>query len=293
MKTQSPRPSSGQPSARNATGPRTPQGKQRSKLNAKKHGLFFKDVLLAGESQSEYRALLDGLREYWHPVGTMESIEVEKLATETWRLRRFFAVESAVITGQLAFPDISSLDKQQVDASELSRNAIASGGLLMHSINNRFVIPEAVATLKLLRLMVNKWGFEENNRLVAKLCGDLPDGELANSFRLLYETFAAYAKLSEKQIDTSSDSQHRKVMVGHIDAHIEGLTELEAASAALDERKIMSKRCAGLIPDQSDRLLRYETHFERQIDRIVTRLELLQRVRKRQPLPPQVDVKIS
>ena len=52
---------------------------------------------------------------------------------------------------------------------------------------------------------------------------------------------------------------------------------------------------AAVIPGQevSDRLLRYETHLSREIDRILNRLERLQRMRKGQPLPPQVDVKIS
>ena len=42
-----------------------------------------------------------------------------------------------------------------------------------------------------------------------------------------------------------------------------------------------------------DHLLRYETHISREIDRIPNRLERLQRMRKGQPLPPQVDVNIS
>jgi hypothetical protein len=37
----------------------------------------------------------------------------------------------------------------------------------------------------------------------------------------------------------------------------------------------------------------YETHSNHQIDRILNQLEWLQRMRKAQPLQPQVDVKIS
>src|ERR1700688_4588136 len=103
MKKQSPRPIGGQPSAHNATGPKTPQGKQRSKLNALKHSLFFKGVLLPGESRSAYRSLLDGLRDDWHPVGTQESIEVEKLALVMWSQRRYYAVVATMITAQVAF----------------------------------------------------------------------------------------------------------------------------------------------------------------------------------------------
>jgi hypothetical protein len=43
----------------------------------------------------------------------------------------------------------------------------------------------------------------------------------------------------------------------------------------------------------TDRLMRYETHVSREIDRILNRLERWQRIGKGQPLPPQLDVKIS
>jgi hypothetical protein len=41
------------------------------------------------------------------------------------------------------------------------------------------------------------------------------------------------------------------------------------------------------------RLIRYEAHLSREIDRTLNRLERLQRMRKGQPLPPQLEVKIS
>ncbi len=54
---------------RRATGPRTPQGKERSKFNARKHGLFSKAVLLQDEPRAEYDALLNGLMENLQPHG--------------------------------------------------------------------------------------------------------------------------------------------------------------------------------------------------------------------------------
>src|SRR5260370_36411454 len=46
---------------RKAGGPRTPDGKQSSKLNALKHGIFSKAILLKNESQSEFNSLVNGL----------------------------------------------------------------------------------------------------------------------------------------------------------------------------------------------------------------------------------------
>src|SRR5258708_453378 len=70
---------------RRATGPRTPQGKERSKFNARKHGLFSKAVLLQDESRTEYDALLNGLMENLQPQGKLEIVLVENLATVLWR----------------------------------------------------------------------------------------------------------------------------------------------------------------------------------------------------------------
>jgi hypothetical protein len=55
------------------------------------------------------------------------------------------------------------------------------------------------------------------------------------------------------------------------------------------------KLSAAVIPGQGmmELLMRLETPFSREIDRILNRLGRLQRMRNGQPLPPQLDVKIS
>jgi hypothetical protein len=56
------------------TGPRTQQGKERSSHNAVKHGMLAKLVVLKGESQAEFNAVLSGLRDDCQPVGTLEEL---------------------------------------------------------------------------------------------------------------------------------------------------------------------------------------------------------------------------
>jgi hypothetical protein len=87
-----------QASIHKSTGPRTPQGKERSKFNARKHGLFSKAVLLQGESRAEYDALLNGLMEDFQPQGKLETVLVENLAILLWRKRRLLQVETARIS---------------------------------------------------------------------------------------------------------------------------------------------------------------------------------------------------
>jgi hypothetical protein len=80
-----------------ATGPRTPNGKDRSKHNALKHGIFSKMVLLKGEPRSDFDSLLSGLRDALRPEGMLEQILVEKLVSLIWRQRRLLMAEGAEI----------------------------------------------------------------------------------------------------------------------------------------------------------------------------------------------------
>jgi hypothetical protein len=78
-----------------STGPRTEEGKARSSQNSLKHGAFSKSILLPGESQEEFDALLEGLRKDHSPVGETESNLVRGLAEIQWRLDRLRRYEAA------------------------------------------------------------------------------------------------------------------------------------------------------------------------------------------------------
>jgi len=84
-------------------GPRTELGKQRASRNAIKFGMFSKVILLKGESRTEYNRLLARLWEAWQPQGAHEELEVEKMATTTWRQRRGFLAEGAEIRKSIEF----------------------------------------------------------------------------------------------------------------------------------------------------------------------------------------------
>ena len=59
------------------------------------------------------------------------------------------------------------------------------------------------------------------------------------------------------------------------------------------ELKVFRDRWMGRKSRSQASLLRHETSFERSFDRMLTQLERALRMRKGQPLPPQVDIKIS
>lgn len=78
---------------KNHGGPKSQQGKEKSKFNALKHGLYSNVILRSGESQSEFDSLLSGLRMEFEPEGTLEELLVEKLASLFWRYRRLIIID--------------------------------------------------------------------------------------------------------------------------------------------------------------------------------------------------------
>jgi len=282
----------GQPSIRKGTGPRTAQGKQRSKLNALKHGLLSKAVLLKGESRPEFLSLLNGLRDDLQPQGKLETVLVENLAALLWRKSRLLQAENAEISENSALVVHNSLVKRYAEAWESS--GVAPCGLFKH-ISNPLIVGEAKETLVLLRRMFTTEGFTGDLRLVEKLTGEHHNGGILQSFLAAYRACAAEAGVSEKIGDTSTKVNLSTIMVPFIDAKIERLKELEKGLLGIEVQRLAFKLSAAVIPGQEvlDRLLRYETHLSREIDRILNQLERLQRMRKGQPPPPQVDVKIS
>lgn len=84
-----------------STGPRTAEGKDRSRLNALKHGLRAEHVVvLKGpdpENPEEFDALQEGLLADRQPCGVLEQMLVERLAVGFWRLRRAYRFEAESI----------------------------------------------------------------------------------------------------------------------------------------------------------------------------------------------------
>ena len=65
-------------------------------LNAMKHGLLSRHVLLPDEDEAALVELGKRLRVHLQPVGELEVLLVDRIVTATWRLRRVMAVETAI-----------------------------------------------------------------------------------------------------------------------------------------------------------------------------------------------------
>jgi hypothetical protein len=78
--------------AQRSTGPKTPEGKANSKLNATKHGFtsrYFPAVIQAGTAEwAEFEAVRTDLIDHCQPIGPIEDLLVEKITIEYMRYRR-------------------------------------------------------------------------------------------------------------------------------------------------------------------------------------------------------------
>jgi hypothetical protein len=80
--------------AQHSTGPRTAAGKQRSSLNALRHGLTGHTIVLPSEDQSVYQRHSQAFLDEYQPKGATETQLVQSLLDFSWQLNRASAVET-------------------------------------------------------------------------------------------------------------------------------------------------------------------------------------------------------
>jgi hypothetical protein len=80
--------------AQKSTGPRTEAGKQRSSLNALRHGLTGQTVVLPTEDHSAYQRHSQAFLDEYQPNGATETQLAQCLIDTSWRLNRAAAVET-------------------------------------------------------------------------------------------------------------------------------------------------------------------------------------------------------
>ena len=83
--------------AKRSTGPRGPEGKARSRLNSRKHGLTAKTLIIVGENADDFDQLRAELTDEQDPQSALECELVERLAGILWRLRRVPFFEAAIL----------------------------------------------------------------------------------------------------------------------------------------------------------------------------------------------------
>ena len=89
-----------------STGPKTTEGKQRSALNALRHGLTSHVVVMSGEDHDAYDAHLRAFTSEYQPKGATETQLVQALADAAWRLNRVSALEHNLLMFGVVHEDL-------------------------------------------------------------------------------------------------------------------------------------------------------------------------------------------
>lgn len=281
--------------SRRPTGPKSVAGKRRSKYNAVKRGIFAKAVLLESESPTEYRTLLDGFRQDLQPEGTLETQLVEYLAGLFWRQRRLLYAERAEVEKVFNFRAVESVKAQVHEAWDQFRAGETAGGVLRNT-SNPFVIQEAITVLRSIRDSLEKRGFEKGDPwLLRKLYGLDHDGSAPLGPFYFYQLFSKRtANPSQESENPCDPAELKREALEMLDHEIMLLETKKTVHEVIDEQTRRYEAIAALIPlqDTSDRLMRYEAHLSRGIDRTLNRLERLQRMRQGHPMSPTVRLEI-
>ena len=102
---------------RKSMGPKTSEGKCRVRLNALKHGMTAKTVVLPGEDAARLDARIAAWKEDVQPQTTMEDYLVERAAHVSWQLDRADRTIAARLTGLIAD---APLDRAALEADQVA-----------------------------------------------------------------------------------------------------------------------------------------------------------------------------
>lgn len=127
--------------AKKSTGPKTEDGKLRSRQNAFRHGLTAQTVISLNEKADEYAELEALIVADYEPQTTVERLLAERLASLLWRLRRALAIE----TGLFQLQEKAIRDRRAREHQKAQTDALTVFRILLNQAKRGPSEPEAQA----------------------------------------------------------------------------------------------------------------------------------------------------
>ncbi len=124
--------------ARHSTGPRTPEGKKRSSLNALRHGLSGQVVVMPGEDLKAYLAFTADYVKDLHPRTEPERQLAQDIANCQWRLNRSASIEQGVYAlGHHDFADLNDVDHPEIHAALTAATTYLKNGRQLENLSRQ------------------------------------------------------------------------------------------------------------------------------------------------------------
>ncbi|MFN3326985.1 MAG: hypothetical protein ACK5AZ_26120 [Bryobacteraceae bacterium] len=102
--------------------PKTPEGKQRSSLNALRHGLTAKAICLWNEDREKFQLILDAYVADLKPETDVEMDLVEEMVAAKWRIYRVWHMETGIFDIETYHLE-AELEERYTDFEETLRSA--------------------------------------------------------------------------------------------------------------------------------------------------------------------------
>ena len=277
-----------------STGPRTPQGRAISKMNAVKHGILSKQVLVRGQILQESDEELEALhRRFWveyQPAGPVEEMLVDQIVTAHWRLRRALTAES----GEIAL---------SVDTGQRRRSRGMGPVMQWLQWSAQTDTIHAMEKSALGNAILGDWLREIRDAVEAEgaLTADAVQ-KLAGNFggkpsSLLHELDAFRRKLeaAPERLDAPLRERQKAETLAFLDRKIGGFRRSQERCVDEEEYEEDARQAAAVLPSSEtlDKILRYETKLERQMYRAMAQLERVQRMRHGEAIPAPLSVEVS
>src|SRR5438445_6441500 len=103
--------------AQKSTGPKTPEGKARSSLNALKSGIDAWSHIIPGEDPAELEALTAAFHQHYQPSDPIQLSLVDTLVSTEWIQRRLRRIEAQLWNYQVECLDKNLTREEFLDAS--------------------------------------------------------------------------------------------------------------------------------------------------------------------------------
>jgi hypothetical protein len=281
-----------QANAQKSTGPKTPEGRATSKMNALKHGIFSKEVLVQGlnikESRRELSALHERFWQQYSPVGPVEEMLVGQIVTAYWRLRRVLRAES----GEIALSVDGGHWARSRSDPKLPVMLWHLAGDPVHAMQDSVLGTSIVQRLlRELREKVEKDGVLTEDSL--------------KRFRYEGKSNSLWGRLEKLRLQLSENSNGADEAIRREANKKEALTVIDRELCFLNwGRRYCEKReaaeeearqSAAVLPSPEvlDKIMRYETSLHRQMYRALAQLERLQRMRQGEAVPAPMMVEVS
>jgi hypothetical protein len=196
--------------AQHSTGPKTETGKQKSSLNALRHGLTGQIVVMPSEDLAAYQQHLASFTDEYNPAGATESNLVQALADTSWRLNRVAALETNLLFLGMTTPTAINADQQIQDAMSIVASLEAQSKALSNlSLHSQRLSPQFERTVAQLR-DIQKTRLEKENRELDHL---LDITEMYQSRGDTYDPSEDGFVFSEDQINDSIRRRNRERLI--------------------------------------------------------------------------------